>query len=133
MLPKDKITALMKYWVDSSKNDLQDVESLYKNKRYSACLFWGHLLLEKILKALAVQETKKQAPRTHNLPLLAQLSKTVLTKEEYQLLFEVDAFNMETRYPDEQFTFHKKCTPSFSKTYYHKIISLYKKLCLRTR
>ncbi|MCD6384747.1 HEPN domain-containing protein [Candidatus Sumerlaeota bacterium] len=30
-------------------------------------------------------------------------------------------FNLEARYPDEKFSFHKKCTREFTETYLKKI------------
>lgn len=33
----------------------------------------------------------------------------------------VKDFNLEARYPDEKFSFHKKCTREFTETYLNKI------------
>lgn len=40
------------YWSDSAAYDLETGESLLELKRYPYALFFGHLALEKILKAL---------------------------------------------------------------------------------
>lgn len=129
MLPKKKITGLVEYWVKSSEEDLKTMQALYKSRRYSFCLFLGHLILEKSLKAMVVQNTGDYAPRLHNLPRLAQLAKLELSPEEKELLKEADTFNMEARYPEEKFDFYKKCTKTYADRFYKPIISLHEKLC----
>lgn len=37
-----------------------------------------------------------------------------LDDEKLDLLEEISDFNLESRYPDEKFTFYKKCTPEFT-------------------
>ena len=41
----------IKYWIDLAEQDLFVAESLFINKHHSWCLFIGHLVLEKTLKA----------------------------------------------------------------------------------
>ncbi len=129
MLPKKKIEGLVEYWIKSSEKDLDVMEGLYGLKRYSSCLFFAHLVLEKALKATVVRVTDEYAPRTHNLPHLAELAKLELSQEEKELLEEADTFNMEARYPDEKFDFYKKCTKAYTDRIYKPIVTLYKKLC----
>ncbi len=60
----------------------------------------GHLVLEKILKALFVQNSADLLPpKTHNLVKLAEHSKIPLTDEQKFFLDEVNDFNIEVRYP----------------------------------
>ena len=42
----------IKYWMESSENDYDAMKNLYKSKNYNWCLFIGHLVIEKLLKAL---------------------------------------------------------------------------------
>ena len=66
----------IKYWIDSADDDLISAESNLRTKRYNWCLFIGHLVLEKTLKALYVQVNNNSVPpKTHNLLKLAELSK----------------------------------------------------------
>jgi HEPN domain-containing protein len=128
-----KINELTEYWVKSSKEDLKTMQALYESGRYAFCLFIGHLVLEKALKAVIVSKTKEQAPRTHNLPYLAEVAKLEMSENEASLLREADTFNMEARYPDEKLIFTKKCTKAYTNRYYEPIISLYKKLCQKAK
>lgn len=41
----------IKYWLKSAEHDLESAETLFENRRYDWCLFLGHLVLEKVLKA----------------------------------------------------------------------------------
>ena len=73
------------------------------------CLFIGHLVLEKILKALFVQDNNNQLPpKTHNLIKLARHTNINLTEEQEVLLDEVNDFNLEARYPQYKNEFYKK-------------------------
>jgi HEPN domain-containing protein len=105
------------------------MKSLYNDKRYADCLYYGHMVLEMTLKANTVKKTKNQAPRTHNLLWLAELTKLKLSKEELEIIAETSTFNMDARYPDEKQVFYKKCTKAYTDKFYNPIISLYKKLC----
>jgi len=39
------------YWLDSAKNDLGAANQLFLSAKYDWCLFIGHLVVEKTLKA----------------------------------------------------------------------------------
>ena len=73
----------IKYWIESAENDLSASKSLFRSGKYDWCLFIGHLVLEKLLKALFVLNNhNKMPPKTHNLNKLAKLSKTNLSREQ---------------------------------------------------
>jgi len=117
------------YWFAISKHDHKTMMALFESKRYSDSLFFGHIVLEKILKGLVVKKTKEDAPYTHNLMGLNELAELNLSKEETDLLFEVNEFNIRTRYPEDKLKFYKMCTQGYAKSYLDKIDNLYKKLC----
>jgi len=58
-----KIDEHIKYWLDSAAHDLDVAESLFESGKYDWCLFIGHLVLEKVLKALLVYKTNNRHPR----------------------------------------------------------------------
>ena len=120
---------IVNYWKETAECDYKVMNSLFKSKEYYGCLFFGHIVLEKILKALAVQEIKQQAPYIHDLVRLEEIANIELSEEEVKILKEVSAFNLKTRYPDYKLKFYKLCTKEFTKDYFNKIIILYKKLC----
>lgn len=69
-----EINQQIKYWVESSEDDYQTMQRNFNNKDYSWSLFIGHLVIERLLKALYVKNTNKYPPRVHDLVRLANLA-----------------------------------------------------------
>ncbi len=123
----------IKYWVKASQHDYKTMIGLFQIRRYSDSLFYGHIVLEKILKALVIQERRKQAPYTHNLIFLAGLTKLDLSQDTINLLIEVNRFNIRARYPDIKFEFYKACDKKYTEKYLKEIKNLYKFLCQKIK
>ncbi len=111
---------LIKYWLNSSKQDWDIVLVLLKSKKYMHALFFCHLSLEKYLKSMIVRNGES-APITHDLLLLTEKAKIKLTDEQTQLLSDVNAFNIKARYDDYKNSFYKRATTSFAKNYINKV------------
>jgi HEPN domain-containing protein len=107
---------LIEYWVNEAEEALEVASHLIEKRDYSYALFFGHLAIEKILKALHVAKLKNHAVPGHNLIRLAKAAGLELDKEKLDLLVTITAFNIEAGYPDTQRTFRKKCTPGYSKS-----------------
>lgn len=123
------IKQLIEYWEKTAEHDYKRIDSLFKNKYYDFCLFAGHLILEKILKAHVVKTTNKRTPYIHDLSELSKRAKLELSEEENDFLAYANRFNIRSRYPDYKFRFYKSCTPAYTKENLIRIKSLYKKLC----
>ncbi len=113
------------YWTKSADHDLKTARGLLKIKKYDWCLYIGHLVLEKTLKALYTLKVKESAPKTHNLLYLAEKSGLSLTLDQKQTFEEINNFNLEARYPDYKLNFYKLCTKKFTHKYFAKIEELY--------
>ena len=50
------------------------MQHLFQSKDYHWALFIGHLVLERLLKAIIVKKTNEHAPHSHDLRRLAKLS-----------------------------------------------------------
>jgi len=100
-------------------------ESLFSNSKFTWCLFVGHLVLEKVLKAIYIQNHADIPPRTHNLLLLAKSTNLNLSEEQLKILADVNSFNIEARYPDYKLNYYKICSKEFTKEYFTKIKELY--------
>lgn len=103
------------YWTESAAYDLETGRTLLAGARYPYALFFGHLALEKLLKARVVRLTGQHAPLTHSLPLLASKSGIVFPEEIIDRLAEFMEFHIESRYPDASLEFYRKCTETFSR------------------
>jgi HEPN domain-containing protein len=90
------------FWKKSSKEEIETALVLLKKKKLRQSLFFVHLSLEKILKALFIKEKREHPPITHNLIYLAKEINLDLSEERENFLIEATAFNIEARYPDEE-------------------------------
>ena len=117
-MTKDEI---INYWVSSSDKDLRVMGSLFKNGHHGWALFLGHLVLEKLLKAIYVKNVNVNIPFTHDLAKLSEKAGLLLTEDQKDLLDEVTTFNIKARYPDYKGRFYKKATKRFAQDYISKI------------
>jgi len=109
------------YWLTSAEQDWKVARHLFEKRDYPYALFFGHLTVEKVLKALVVARTGNQPPMTHRLMLLVEKAGLALSEEQSELLEAVTDFNLEARYPDEKFSFRRQCTRGFTESYLKKI------------
>jgi len=73
---------LIKYWIESSDEDYETMIIMFRNKRYNWSLFIGHLMIEKLLKALYVKTNNDYPPYIHNLVSLAEKCGLELTDDQ---------------------------------------------------
>jgi HEPN domain-containing protein len=92
----------VEYWLNGAAEDWQVAQELVNRGRVRHGLFFAQLTLEKTLKAYVCRQTQDLAPRIHNLVRLAELAKLLLEQSQFDLLAEMNAFNIEGRYPDLQ-------------------------------
>ncbi len=122
-----KINEHIRYWLNSADHDLDTAESLFSAGKFDWCLFLGHLVLEKGLKAFYVKDNQnRMPPKTHNLVKLAEKTTIPLNDELKLFLDEVNDFNLEVRYPEYRQEFYKSCTKEFAEEYFDKIKEQYK-------
>ena len=91
---------------------------MFKGKRYSDCLFFCHLTIEKTLKAIVVKKTKTHAPYIHQLVDLAKIAEIKLAPQQIEDLTEITEFNIAARYTSYKLNFYKKCTKSYTEKYF---------------
>jgi HEPN domain-containing protein len=119
---KDKV----KYWLKTADQDWKVANHLFEKKDYSYALFFGHLTIEKILKAIFTDKKDKTPAFSHNLVYLSEKADLELNDENLELLEEVSDFNLEARYPDDKFSFYKKSTSEFTENKLKQIEELKK-------
>ena len=115
---KDKI---IRYWIDSSEEDYETMIAMFESKRYNWSLFVGHLMIEKLLKALYVKKFNNYPPFIHNLLRLTEKCNLELTEEQKINLATITVFNINTRYDDFKMSFQKKCTRDFTTIWIKKL------------
>ena len=88
------------FWRDSAKEDWDVARQLVESGRTRHGLFFAHLALEKILKAIVCKQSQDLAPKHHNLSRLAELAALALDTWKMEVLAEMNAFHIEGRYPE---------------------------------
>lgn len=122
MLSKSEI---VKFWRGRANEDKINANALLAAKRYSASLFFVHLSMEKILKALIIEKTEEAAPFSHDLLSLANVIGIELSDDQKDLLREINTFNIAARYDDYKMEFYKKANKSYTEKYFDLSNKLY--------
>lgn len=114
---------LMNYWIESADEDYNVMLDLKEKNRNTYCLFFGQMVIEKLLKALYAKNNKgaPYAPKTHDLLYLLEKLNIELTEEQEITLNEITTFNLSTRYDDYKRAFYNKCTDEYTEEQINKI------------
>ncbi len=115
---------MIEYWIDGSNDDFDTMIVMFDSKRYSWSLFIGHLMIEKLLKALFIHVKSDYPPLIHNLLRLAEKSDLKLTDNRKEQLITVTAFNINARYDDYKMSFKQRCTPNYTYEWIGKLKDL---------
>lgn len=107
----------IEYWKSGAKSDLETADILIRNKKLTQGLFFCHLCIEKISKALVVKNTKEFAPKSHDIFYLSDKAGIILPEEKQTIIQILMKYQLEGRYPE----FYPKA-PSGEKTltYFHE-------------
>lgn len=117
---KEKIA----YWLESSKRDSVVAQDLFGKGHYHYALFFWQLVLEKLLKAIIINNTDDYPLPIHDLVKLAKQANLQLNQTQKDQLQEITTFNLQARYDDYKHEFYKKAT----KIYATKWISISQEL-----
>jgi len=110
---------LQNAWLKSAIEDLETAKDLFRLGRFSGCLFFCHLVIEKVLKSVYIKVNDAYPPPIHKLVNLANLSKITLDKNLKLYLTEISTFNVEARYDIFKEKLYKKATKQFTLKYFN--------------
>ncbi len=97
------------HWLTTSEDDELSMLSLFKDGRYTHSLFFGHLYLEKICKALWIKNNIGNTPPfIHNLVKLLNGINTGLSSDDILFLNKLNEYQLSGRYPDYTFLLQNK-------------------------
>ena len=117
------------FWKQSALRDWDSVQVLYKGKQYMQTLFFCHLVVEKLIKAIWVKDNDENTPPfTHNLEQLYNQTELNINNSLVDLLPMINTWNIEGRYQDYKDKFYKRCTPEYTKEKLEQVVNL--KECL---
>ena len=90
----------VEYWKKSGEEDFAAAQSLIEKGHLRHGLFFAHLAIEKMLKAIVVKTTKDMPPRIHDLVRLSEIAQLSPTSERLNFLNRFGLYQLEGRYPD---------------------------------
>ena len=111
----------IKYWTESSDVDYSTMLDLYKTKHYHWSLFIGHLVIEKLAKAIYVKKNKDHPPFIHDVRRIIEKAGISLTNEQIVICDTISRFNINARYDDYKRRFYKLCTKEFATEWLNEI------------
>jgi HEPN domain-containing protein len=121
MNDKFDIGKIYNHWINTSEKDFDTMNNLFHSKDYHWSLFIGHIVIERLLKAVVVKNTQQHAPFTHDLTKLAQLSGIKFSEEYLDWMDTISTFNLNARYDSYKEAFYEKCTHEYTANWIEKI------------
>ncbi|MCF6269657.1 MAG: HEPN domain-containing protein [Melioribacteraceae bacterium] len=115
---------VVQHWLKSAEQNYMTMKNLVASNDFSWALFMGHLVIEKLLKAIYVDKFHKHAMFTHDLLRLANKSKLKLSMEHEEWFDKITTFNLNARYDNYKQDFYKLCTKEFTDKWIDKIEKL---------
>lgn len=92
------IEKVINHWKESSEKDYQTMLHLFGSRDYNWALFLGHLVIEKLIKALYVKQKLTHAIHGHDLLRLISKLDISITEEQKDWLDRLTTFNLNARY-----------------------------------
>ena len=112
---------IIHHWIESADHDFKTMIDLYQTQNNSWALFMGHLVIEKLLKALYIKSKDEFPPMIHDLRRLCEKADIELDDSRKILLDSISRFNINARYDDYKQSFYQLCTNSFTSEWIDKI------------
>ncbi len=110
------------YWLNSVAEDVETMNYLFAGKRYVHALFFGHLYIEKISKALWIKNNEENyPPKIHNILALLKQANIILEDEQQVFLLKLNQYQIEGRYPEDIENLYKKTDIKLSLDYFEQI------------
>ena len=108
------IDKIIFFWKDSSEKDYRTMKNLLNSGDYNWAMFLGHLVIEKLLKAVYVKVHKKHAVHGHDLLRLTSGLELELDPVKEEWLDRLTTFNLNARYDSYKQDFYQLCTKEFA-------------------
>ncbi|MBW8333422.1 MAG: HEPN domain-containing protein [Prolixibacteraceae bacterium] len=106
------------YWAKQVDEDFDCANILYQANHFAQSLFWAHLALEKLTKALWIKKNEGNTPPfVHNLLRLITQTNEYFSEDQLQFINEMNAFQIKGRYPDYAESLEKTITKAICEEY----------------
>ncbi len=94
------IAKQIEYWRTTAESDIETASILVTSGKYIEGMFFCHLCIEKIVKALVVKQTGNIPPKSHDLFYLADMAKIDITEAQSGFMQILMKYQLEGRYPE---------------------------------
>ncbi len=94
------ISKQIEYWRKTADDDIDTAAILIKSGKYIEGMFFCHLSIEKILKAIVVMQSENIPPRSHDLFYLAEQATITITETQSDFMQILMKYQLEGRYPE---------------------------------
>jgi len=112
---------VVSFWKETSDKDWEFSREIYVGgKRYDYALFFVHLSLEKLLKALHYYRKDSHPLAIHDLVELAKRAEIKMPESQLADLNEISSFNISARYDDYKKNFYKKANKEYADVWFQK-------------
>lgn len=88
-------------WIASAKYDIDSARHMFNTKRYIHVIFFCHLAIEKMLKAIVTESQEKHPPYTHDLYELIRLAHLDIPESHQSAIAKLNQLSIATRYPED--------------------------------
>ena len=106
----------IKHWIAQAEDDWEVVAILFKEKKYLQSLFFTHLVIEKMSKALWIKHNESNIPpKTHNIIYIISQTPEILDDKANEFLLSLNRFQIEGRYQEYISQLYKICNEEFTK------------------
>lgn len=120
------------YWLKIAEKDVDMMQYLFEGRKYVQALFFGHLYVEKVAKAVWIKNNVSDIPpKTHNLLKLVQESGVGLATGDQTFLIKLNQYQIESRYPEDIDQLYKITDKNLTEDYFNKIHNIVK--CLKEK
>lgn len=88
------------YWKNTAENDIDTALILVRSGKNVEGMFFCHLCIEKIIKALIVKQINDIPPKSHDLFYLANIAKIEVSESQSEFMQILMKYQLEGRYPE---------------------------------
>ncbi len=95
------LKATTKNWIASAKYDIESARHMFDTRRYIHVIFFCHLAIEKMLKAIVAESQDRHPPYTHDLYELIRLGHLDIPEAHQVVIAKLNQLSIATRYPED--------------------------------
>jgi HEPN domain-containing protein len=118
---------IIQNWITLAEYDLETAIALQKSGRYIYVAFTCQQTIEKILKALYINQKEETPPYTHNLFKLLELTSLLssLTEEQQEFIEDLNSYYIESRYTEKIEILNQSLTENVAESILNKTKELF--------